>query len=581
MITDSKTIVSNWMQLLRHRAGVDPDLRTYTFLLDGEEQEVHLTFGDLDRLARRVAAQIQPLVSIGDRVLVLYEPGPDFIVAVFGCFYAGVVAVPAYPPQPTRLKQSSLRLRKIVENAGIQAVLTSQPIRSYTEPLFTEFRLHWVQTDVVDGEPETAWREPDVSGDSLAVLQYTSGSTADPKGVMQSHSNLFHNSSLIYKYFGHSPDTHGVIWLPPYHDMGLIGGILHVVYASCSVTLMSPVSFLMRPIRWLKTISRTKATISGGPNFAYDLCVRKIRPEQRSELDLSSWTVAFNGSDTVRAETIQRFTEAFESCGFRPEAFNPCYGLAESTLFVSSTVLAEPPFVLDVVADSLEKNRVRCEAKSAKVRSLVSCGVPAKEMTVKIVDPETRALCESDQVGEIWISGESVAQGYWNQLALTEEIFDANLEETSAGPFLRTGDLGFLRDGRLFITGRLKDLVIVCGRNHYPGDIEQTVQHCHPAIRPGGCAVFSVDLDEEERVVVLVELNRKLLETSDDDVKSTTGFDDVARIIREVVSEYHDIRSHIAFVVRPASIPKTPTGKIQRHACRTLYLMDTENVIRK
>ena len=569
--TKSITLV----ELLRWRAQHQPGRRVYTFLVDGEAEEVHLTYQEIDRQARAIGVKLQSLAAPGERALLLYPPGLEYIAGFFGCLYAGIVAVPAYPPDPARLNRTLPRLQAIVADGQATLALTTAPILSMAALLFDQApdlkALRWLATDDIAGDMADEWQDPGGSGDTLAFLQYTSGSTAAPRGVMLTHDNLLHNSALIYECFGHTPDSQGVIWLPPYHDMGLIGGIIQPLYGGFPVTLMSPLDFLKRPFRWLQAVSRYKATTSGGPNFAYDLCVRKITPEQRAALDLSSWDLAFNGAEPVHHETMERFAATFEACGFRREAFYPCYGLAEATLIVSGGRKAEPPVVQTVDGTALGRDRVEGVASTyADARPLVGCGHALADQRIVIVNPDTFQSCPTDQIGEIWVSGPSVAQGYWNQPEGTMEAFQAYVANTGEGPFLRTSDLGFLRDGDLFITGRIKDLIIIRGRNHYPQDIERTVEQSHPALRPGCCAAFSVQVADEERLVVAQELRRQATDTD---------LDEVIQTIRQAVVKAHELRAHGVLLLPARSIPKTSSGKIQHHACRAGFLSDSLDVV--
>ncbi len=565
---------STLVGLLRWKALHHPDQRIYTFLVDGETEKVHLTYGELDRQAQAIGVLLQNLGATGERALLLYPPGLEYIAGFFGCLYAGVVAVPAYPPDPARLSRTLPRLQAMVVDARATLALTTAPILAMAQLVFEQApdlgALQWLVTDNLGSGVEGGWQETAMTGDSLAFLQYTSGSTRTPRGVMLSHSNLLHNSRLISHAFGITPESVGVLWLPPYHDMGLIGGILQPVYSGIHCVLMSPLSFLQRPFRWLQAISRYEATISGGPNFAYDLCVRKITPEQRATLDFGRWRVAFNGSEPVRRETMERFVATFEPCGFRPEVFYPCYGLAEATLIVSGGLKDTPPVFHTVQKPALERNQVvEVAEEDESALTLVGCGRSLMDQEIVIVHPESRTETPPDQIGEIWLSGASVAQGYWDRAEETEQTFRARLADTGAGPFLRTGDLGFLKDGELFVTGRLKDLLIIRGRNHYPQDIELTVERSHPAARPGCGAAFSVDVAGEERLVVVQEVY----------TDRQWDADEVIGAIRQAVAEVHEVQVYTVVLIQPRSIPKTSSGKIQRHACKAGFLAGTLDVV--
>ncbi|MBP5973102.1 fatty acyl-AMP ligase [Brasilonema sp. CT11] len=567
--------VATLIAILRYRALHQPDFRGYTFLENGEKESDSLTYQQLDKKAQAIAAQLQSFLAPGERALLLYPPGLDFICAFFGCLYAGVVAVPAYPP---RQNQSLSRLQAIVSDAQASVALTTQSLLANVEKRLAENpelgAVQWVATDSLNSDLASNWQEPTLCESDLAFLQYTSGSTGTPKGVMVSHGNLLHNQRMIEKAFGHTKETIFVGWLPLFHDMGLIGNVLQPLYLGISCILMSPVAFLQKPVRWLQTISRYKATTSGGPNFAYELCVRKITSEQRSSLDLSSWEVAFNGAEPVRAETLAEFTTTFASCGFRNEAFYPCYGMAETTLFVSGGLKTALPTVLCVDGTALEQNRVvEVSNEYTDRRKIIGCGQTCLEQKIAIVDPNSLTLCHADQVGEIWVYGSSVAGGYWNRPDLTQQTFNAQLQDTDAGsePFLRTGDLGFLHDGELFITGRLKDVIIIRGRNYYPQDIELTVEKSHPALRPSCGSVFTIEVNGVEQLVVVQELERSYLRKLDTS--------EVLRNIRQAITAEYSLQIYSIVLIKTASIPKTSSGKIQRQACRSKFLVGDLDVV--
>jgi amino acid adenylation domain-containing protein len=560
----SRTGCSTFVDLLRARARLHPERVAYVFLSNGETEETTLTYGELDQQARAVAAGLQSSTTRGDRVLLLYPPGIEYITAFFGCLYAGVIAVPAYPPRNNR---NLLRLQSLIADAQPTLALTTSSILSRVAGSFArdaQFgKLRWLTSEGVAASASDDWSEPGIGGDDLAFLQYTSGSTATPKGVMLSQSCLLHNDRLMQRAFRQTESSVIVGWLPLYHDMGLIGIVLHSLSVGARAILMSPIAFLQQPYRWLQTISQYRATTSGGPNFSYDLCVRKISEEQRASLDLSSWTVAFNGAEPVRAETLDRFAEAFGPCGFRREAFRPCYGLAEATLIVSAADQLGPQF-RSVSKKALEHGRVVDDAGDDR-RRLVGCGGTLLDQVV-VVDPESLAECRPGEVGEIWVSGPSVAKGYWNNPDETARTFQAALDDRS---FLRTGDLGAIQDGELYLTGRLKDLIILRGRNHYPQDIELTVEQCDASLRAGCGAAFSVSDVDEERLVIVQEIElRRAVE-----VESIFGS------IRGAISTEHETQVSSIVLIKPGTIPKTSSGKIQRGACRRLYLKGELEVV--
>ena len=482
------------VDLLKLRADSCPDQTAYLFWQrNGKHDE--LTFAELQQRSQAIAAHLQCLDSVGNRALLLYPPGLDFITAFFGALYAGVVAVPAYPPHQN---QSIGRLRAIAANAQANIILTKADLKC---KLWTRIagKLnispdHWLATDELSIENVSDWWNSPVASSSLAFLQYTSGSTGMPKGVMISHRNLWHNSEVIYQQFGHSLHSRGMIWLPPYHDMGLIGGVLQPLYAGVPVMLMSPMDFLQKPLRWLQAISEFRATTSGGPNFAYELCCRKVSQAQLETLDLSCWDMAFTGAEPICTDTLNLFTKKFAPYGFQRDAFYPCYGLAESTSIVTGGTKTVAPRVVWVDSIALEKNTILLKDESYNMaKPVISCGMTGKDQEVIIINPETQVACSAKHVGEIWVRGDSVALGYWHNSKLTQETFQAYRQDTGEGPFLRTGDLGFILNQELFITGRLKDIIIIRGQNYYPQDIELTVAKSHPSLPLGSGAAFGIE----------------------------------------------------------------------------------------
>ncbi|WP_437576671.1 amino acid adenylation domain-containing protein [Sorangium sp. So ce887] len=553
--------------LLRRRAEQRPSAHAYTFLLDGETDARSMTYGELDRRARALAAELQTGAQAGERALLLVPPGLDFIAAFFGCLYAGLIAVPV--PLPQR-KSGLLRVLAIVRDCRPSVVLTTEAFLGAVamlrdDPSLAELsHLRCMAVDTVRDGQEDAWRAPRVTAETVAFLQYTSGSTGTPKGVVLTHGNLLRNELLIQRAFAHTEESVIVGWLPPHHDMGLIGNILQPLYVGVPCIQLSPEQFLMRPRRWLDAISRYRATTSGGPNFAYELCIRKIPPDQREGLDLSSWKVAFNGAEPIRAATLDRFAEAFAPAGFRRAAFYPCYGLAEATLLVSGGAADAPPVVRAVDRAALEQGRAVFDPRDPQAGlTLVGCGGSPAGDEVLIVDPEAHRTCEGERVGEIWVAGASVAQGYWERPEDTTATFEARLS-TGEGPFLRTGDLGFLSRGELYVTGRLKDLIIVRGRNLYPQDIELTAEGSHPSLRAGGGAAFSVDVDGEERVVIVQELGRR--------ASASTDPAELGAAIQNAVADRHEVAVHAVVLIKPGNLPRTTSGKVQRRACRGRFL---------
>jgi len=465
------------------------------------------------------------------------------------------------------------RLHAIVADAQPMIALTIGSILVKAENIFDQApelkALRWAATDQMTDDLSELWRMPRKSSEMLAFLQYTSGSTADPKGVMVSHQSLLHNQAMIRKAFRQTEDSVIVGWLPLYHDMGLIGNVLQSLFVGARCILMSPMAFLQRPSRWLGAISRYRATTSGGPNFAYDLCVRKTSVEQRELLNLSSWTTAFNGAEPVRARTLELFAATFEGCGFRREAFHPCYGLAEATLLVSSAPSASVLAVKRFTADSLHRDLAIEALDGESAMALVGCGKALPDEQIVIVNPDSLTRCEPGRTGEIWVRSASVADGYWNRPEETKQTFEAYIADTGEGPFLRTGDLGFIHDGELFITGRLKDLIIIRGLNHYPQDIELAVETSDIALRPGCGAAFSIDVAGEERLVIAQEAGARRLADSEG----------LLSTIREAVALQREVQPYAIVLLKPGSIPKTSSGKVQRHACRAKYLEGSLEII--
>ncbi len=578
--TGSAGTCSTLVDLLTYRSQHQPNTIAYTFLEDGETLEANLTFAQLAQQAQTIGATLQRLQATGERVLLLYPSGLDYIAAYFGCLYAGAIAVPMYPPH---LRRTTDRLHTIVDDAQATVALTTSDLLPNLKLWSAQFpscsALHWLSTDTIAETADTSWQTPAIDSDTIAFLQYSSGSTATPKGVMVSHGNILHNQQLLKHAYEHTDQTVYVSWLPLYHDMGLIGNILQSLYLGCRCVFMSPTAFLQRPARWLQAISRYRATTSGGPNFAYDLCIRKVTAQQCAGLDLSSWDLAFNGAEPIRAETLDAFVHRFGLYGFRRETFYPGYGLAEATLIVSGGQKSHPPVLKTIDKTALTQNRVVVTHPGARdSQTLVSAGKALLDQRIVIVDPLTHIPCAPEQIGEIWIAGPSVAQGYWNRTRPTHITFRAHLADTNDGPFLRTGDLGFIHQGDLFITGRSKDVIIIRGHNHYPQDIELTVEQSHTILRPNCGAAFSIEVDGEERVVVVQEIERSAQSAYRKQLGKSANLD-VTRAIRRAVTEAHGVQVHAIVLLRTGSLPKTSSGKIQRHACKTAFLAGNLNLI--
>ncbi len=557
-------VTTNMVDCLRYWAENEPANAAFYFLTDGDRDEICWTFKQLDEKARAIARKLQLLGLKGRRALLLYPPGLDFVAGFFGCLYAGVVAIPAYPPRRNR---NMTRIQAISDDAEAKAALTVHDVTNRVSGLLDEAPhlkdLAWLATDQVPAELADDWEEPEIHGDMLAALQYTSGSTGTPKGVMLAHRNMMHNVFIIACGFEPTQTGLGTSWLPTYHDMGLVGGVLEPVFAGRPMVLMSPLAFLQKPVRWLRTVTRYGVTISGGPNFAYDLCTQKVTDEQLEGLDLSTWEVAFNGAEPIRASTLDKFLERFAPVGFRQEAMYPCFGMAETTLIVTGGEKREPPVLRTFSGKALDEHRiVSVDRDHEDARRLIGCGQVLPQQQVRIVDPVNYRHLPDDRVGEIWVDSPSVAMGYWNNPGATQDTFQAKLADSTSGTYLRTGDLGFLHDGELFVTGRLKDLIIVRGMNRYPQDIELTVERSSNRLQAGAVGAFAVDMKGRERLIIVSEVERK----------RHKDWSDVIQTIRRNVTAEHELPPDGVILVRFGSIPKTSSGKIQRHACRDDFL---------
>jgi acyl-CoA synthetase (AMP-forming)/AMP-acid ligase II/acyl carrier protein len=593
---ENNMMFSNLVDVAMYRAAEQDQKTAYTFLSDGANQERNLTYGELDRRARAIAAFLQDAGMSGERALLFYPPGLDFICAFFGCLYAGVVAVPTYPPIN---RQMMAQVEPIVKDAGPKAVLTTADITSKLKtvlsiqsigkkslfkfigqgidrffPIFKQLdgqKNSIIATDRMDTDLDQMWQSPDLDSTSLAFLQYTSGSTSQPKGVMVSHGNIMHNQNLIQEYFRQPKGVVFVSWLPQYHDMGLIGNMLHPFYMGGYSVVFSPFEFLKKPLKWLATISKYQAHTSGAPNFAYELCVRKVSAEDKKKLDLSSWQVAYNGAEPIRHATLENFASYFAECGFERSALFPCYGLAEGTLIVTGGKLQESPVYLRCDKEALKVDRIQpVEPEDPTATFLVGSGTAFDRQKVRVVDPEDRIELGDNEIGEIWVSGPSIAHGYWHNPDATQETFQAQIRNSDESPYMRTGDLGFIRDGNLFITGRIKDLIIIRGQNYIPSDVEYTAESSHANLRKGCSAAFSLQSDGEEKLAVVCEIRKK--------VKKAELKDIAAGILRNI-TESHGINAARLALIKTRTIPKTTSGKIRRKMCKMAMLNNKLEVV--
>lgn len=563
--------------LLRWQAQRRPATAVCTVVdRDGREVET-ITYGGLDRRARAVAQHLRELgVTPGERALLAFPTAVDFLVSLFACAYAGVVAVPVPLPGSGGSDSGTARLSSIVVDAAPSAVLTTYEVAGRA----AEYGLSGVRTVVVasvSDELASEFRDPagGYGPDSPTFMQYTSGSTSSPKGVTICHGNVLANLRDVLTTIPlAAPDGESlrtVSWLPLFHDMGL-AQMIFTVFSGGSIVLISPTSFLLRPVLWLKMITRYRAHLSTAPNFGYDLCVRRVAPEHRSQLDLSSWLFALNGSEPVRADTLEEFSRTFADAGFDPASFVPCYGLAEATFFVSGG--RGVPGSLAISAPALEQDGIiRPPAAGEPQRQVVSCGPVASAIDLRLVEPGTSRDCPAGHVGEIWLAGGCISPGYWRR---DDERFGARLGDGSPGSFFRTGDLGFIRDGELYVLGRHDDVIVLAGRNHYPQDIELTAQLSHQALATGRVAAFSYQRDQATAVAVVAETARKIRIAAPGG-PAADGFLDPTEVIgkvRSAVSHQHQIRLADVILLRPAGLPRTTSGKLQRRLCRELFLAD-------
>ena len=564
------------VDVLQQRAQSYPDKLAYIYLEQGEEESERLTFAELDRTARRIADRLLDLTHPGERALLIYPSGLDFVKTFYGCLYAGIIPIPTNAPGRNRSVQ---RLQAIGNDAVAYLGLTTPELMVLFGQQIQEFpelnSLKWVSQDVLETGSEVAWKRPEITPERIAFIQYTSGSTNAPRGVVINYQNLSCSKDMIREVRGaeYTPESIIVTWTPQFHDMGLILGVIQGVFDAHLSVLMSPIAFLQRPMRWLEALTKYRGTFSGGPNFAYELCIRKVTDEELLKLDLSSWKMAFNSAEPIRVQTQDLFVRKFSICGFEYKAFHPCYGLAEATLVVSGYGGVGETLALPVERTALEEGKIlRCEpAEENNFRLLVNCGRPLGNAHIAIVDPLTRERCEQDRIGEIWVSGDTISKGYWNRPEDTEIYFRARIKNSEEGPFLRTGDLGFVQDGKLYVTGRYKDMIIVRGRNYYPQDVEYTVEKCHPAMQPGCGAAFGVTIDSYEQLVVVQELRHEH--------EGNTDLDDVIKGIRLAIAREHGIRASTILLIRRGTIPKTSSGKIMRHECYNLFVENKLEVI--
>ena len=567
VIRESESLV----EILVKRADLQPNHVVYRYLGDGVNETEKFAFKEIDVVARAIADELAKKLVRGDRVLLLFPQGLQYIAALYGCFYGGFIAIPAYPPRRNRKTD---RINAIIEDSGAAACLATREVFNTVERNFSDnslfAELQWFIYEEVSksGSPSTIARLP--KPEEVAFIQYTSGSTGNPKGVMITHENIIYNSDFIRRSFGFSSDTIGMNWLPVFHDMGLIGGIFQAAFLGLLNVGMPPVAFLKNPLNWLKAIDKYKATTGGGPNFGYDYCVQKIKPEEVNGLDLSSIKNFYCGGEPVRRKTFEAFPKAFSAAKVRTNQMFAVYGMAETTLIVTGGDPATEPHYVRVSKEALSRNRLVFVSPDEKGVDLVSNGHVWMETEIAIVNPDTFEETDENSIGEVWIKGPTVAKGYWNKPEETRRTFKAFMKNNS-GPWLRSGDLGFIFKNELYITGRLKDLIIIRGVNYYPNDLEYSVQNAHPAFKSNAGAAFSVQYDGIEKLVIVQELERNFLRNAD--------FDALMAQIRKTVADDHELEVYAVVLIRTGSIPLTSSGKIQRRQTRYEYLTDRLNVV--
>jgi acyl-CoA synthetase (AMP-forming)/AMP-acid ligase II len=556
--------LSNLVEILQWRALQRPGDRAYLFLANGENEERSLTYQELEQCAQSLGALLQAQGFTGKRALLFFPPGPEYVEAFWGCLYAGVVAIPVYQP---KLNRSIERLRGIILDTDAALVLTNSRGADALARWFIDdvafAHLRWLITDELSLPEAPPFLGTRGSGDTVAYIQYTSGTTAPPRGVMISQENILQNVAFLHRRLAHPVDRYMVSWLPPYHDMGLVSSILLPVYAGFPVVIMPPAAFIQRPLRWLEAISLYQAATSGGPNFAYELCIHKSSPEQVERLNLSCWTAAFNGSEPIDWRTLENFSRTFASSGFRLQAFYPCYGLAEATLFVAGGERDARPRLKYFRRSALTERLVEEVGEQENdACALVSCGSSAEDHLILIVDPVSLTRCPAGQVGEIWASGPSIARAYWNNDEETAHLLQAHLADSTEQRFLRTGDLGFLWQGELFVAGRLQNMLHIHGKLYYSEHIEQSACSSHPSL----CMKRNAAFLQEDQLVIVQEVNRHLRREERDEI---------VRAMRLTILREHFLEVSAITLIRQGSIPKTSSGKIKHYECQQRFLDGT------
>lgn len=574
---DARTI----LDLALLRADSEGDRVSYCYLDERADITDSITYAKLDLVSRAIASRLQSQLDSHDRALLVFRPGLEFITAFFGCIYAGVIPVPCPAPRSPRIPIEEQQYARVAQDCGARAILTDDVHYERFEAALRAGKLGDSIALLGIGELKDGnaggWRYKRPDANDTALLQYTSGSTSAPKGVIVSHANILKNCQLTFDSYFPGGEVNFVNWLPLFHDMGLIGpGVLQPMFVGARSDLISPMSFVRRPLVWLEAISRRSDSqiVSGGPSFAYQHCLEAAKDRDISALDLSNWVVAFNGADSIKADTMRSFVDVFSEIGFDEQAICPCYGLAEATLMVTGARYCRPLRVIEAETQSLKQGRVvpSLAADDLQPTELVSCGRSFPDQEVMIVDPDSREVLPETEVGEVWLSGACNAKGYWGKQEETAEVFRATLEDRPGKFYLKTGDLGALIDGELYITGRMKDLIIINGQNIYASDLEFEAQRSNIALRPGGCVAFQVDNGGVAGIVVAAELHPRYARqiTGDASIR-TQMFDSVAADVRGTVSHKFAVSIDEVLFVKAGSIPRTSSGKIQRSKAKILY----------
>ncbi len=564
---------STYIDVVKNHVVSTPDHVVFRFLSDGVNESESLTFKQLETRSKALGTVLQNYGAKGDNVLLLFQPGLSYVASMFACFYSGFVAIPAYPP---RRNKGIDRIYTIIEDSGANICLVSQNVYNDIQRNFPNDKLlsqiNWIIYEEISDKMAFKFMETNIIPSDIALLQYTSGSTGNPKGVLVTQLNLLYNSENIRQAMGLDRETVGVHWLPIFHDMGLIGGLLQVAFLGAVNIGMPPTEFLKRPVNWLKAIDKYGGTNGGGPDFTYNYCSQKITNEECSDLNLSTLKVLYSGSEQIRKSTFKEFSHKFAISKFREEQFYPCYGMAETTLIVTGGYYKSLPKYLKVDSKALSINQVIIlDEHSEEGTELVGCGHTWMETVVEIVDPFSMKRMSKNEVGEIWVSGPTVAEGYWNKPEETKRVFGAKISDTNEGPFLRTGDLGFFHDNELYITGRIKDLIIIRGVNYHPNDIEFSIQNVISELRHNGGAAFSITDDNVEKLVVVQELERTALRNVD--------HDRIIESVREVISTEHLLDVHSVVLINTGSISVTSSGKIQHRQTKYEYLHGDLNIV--